>query len=180
MSFLHQEQDDKLDSMKRLGILFGSFNPLHNGHIDVAKKTLTEVHLDEVWFVIQPSNNYKPVQEFLDYATRKTLLEEALETEPDMHVYEPTTADYAHFIPETLKEITDCEITLILGADLSSSLKDWPDYAEITALAKIYTSPRLDHISSGMVRDKLTAGEPISDFVPDVVANYLAQLRQIS
>lgn len=164
--------------MKKLGVLFGSFNPLHNGHLAVAKKALAESHLDEVWFVIQPSNSYKPNQEFLDYQTRKTLLEESLEGQLNMQVFEPSAIDYAHFIPRSLREIVGYDLTLILGADLASSFKTWPDYSEITSLAKIYTSPRLDNISSGLVRDKLAAGDSISDLVPDVVANYLAQSRQ--
>ena len=128
----------------KLGVLFGSFNPLHNGHVAVAKKAMSDAGLDEVWFVIQPSNNYKPELAFLDYPVRKKLLEESLRDIPNMRIFEPQTTDYAHFMPKALKEIKDCEPTLILGADLASSFDSWPDHNEIMALANVYTSPRLD------------------------------------
>lgn len=158
-------------SMKKIGLLFGSFNPLHNGHIMLAEAAKTNVGLEEVWFVVQGENSYKPVFEFLDYQTRKQLI-----IESGLKLYEPRSVDYAHLIRDTLQEINNHDVTLILGEDLTASFSHWPDYDEIRNLATIYESHRIDGISSGLIRDRLTAGESIDDLVPSSVADYLRQL----
>lgn len=157
--------------MKKIGLLFGSFNPLHNGHIMLAEMAQVNCQLDDVWFVLQASNSYKPSINFMDYETRKLLIEEA-----GLTVYAPKTTDYAHFILETLRELPGYDLTLILGNDLQASFEDWQDAEAIKKLAHVYAAPkRLDGISSGLVRDRLTAGEPIDHLVPHSVSRYLAQ-----
>lgn len=160
-------------SMKKIGLLFGSFNPLHNGHIMLAEAAKSDIGLDEVWFVVQRENTYKPAFEFLDYETRKQLIAESGLTH-----YEPQSTDYAHLILDTLKELGDYQITLILGEDLIASFSTWSDYDEIRELATIYESHRIDGISSGQIRDRLATGESIDDLVTPAVASYLAQLQR--
>ena len=154
--------------MRKIGLLFGSFNPLHNGHLMVAKAAQLERTLDEVWFVVQPENIYKPVFIFLDYETRKRLISES-----GYQVYESSSTDYAHFILNTLKEIQDVDLTLILGADLTATFPQWEDHDEITELVSIYQSHRIDDISSGQIRDRLEDNKSIDDLVPPAVASYL-------
>ena len=156
--------------MKKIGLLFGSFNPLHNGHIMLAEAAKNDIHLDEVWFVVQGENSYKPVLEFLDYATRKQLI-----TDSGLKLYKPQSTDYAHLVLDTLREVNDYEVTLILGEDLIASFPTWPDYDQIRELATIYESHRIDGISSGLIRDRLADGQSIDDLVPPAVASYLAQ-----
>lgn len=132
---------------------------------DAAKK---DILLDEVWFVVQPQNDYKPVFDFLNYETRKQLI-----IKSGLRLYEPRSTDYAHYILDTLKEIEEDEPILILGEDLVASFPQWPDYDEIRKLATIYESHRIDGISSGTVRDRLAAGGSIEDLVPSSVADYL-------
>lgn len=157
--------------MKKIGLLFGSFNPLHNGHIMLAEAAKASAQLDEVWFVVQPENSYKPAFKFLDYETRRLLI-----TKSGQKLFEPATTDYAHYVLETLKELQGHNLTLILGEDLTASFPYWEDYHEIIQLAQVYASPRIDDISSGLIRDRLQAGESIADLVPRSVHDYLAQL----
>ena len=156
--------------MKKIGLLFGSFNPLHNGHVMLAGAAQKDVDLDEIWFVVQDKNSYKPVFEFLDYSTRKQLISASGFT-----LYEPQSTDYAHLILDTVQEIKDHELVLILGEDLIKSFPTWSDYDAIRDVATIYESHRIDGISSGQVRDRLDAGQTIDDLVPPAVASYLAQ-----
>lgn len=161
--------------MSKLGILFGAFNPLHNGHLDLAKNALQEAGLDSIWFVIQPTNPYKPSVEFFDYATRQFLVAQALQSYPSFKLFQPQTTTYEHFVPATLNEIDASSITLILGQDLAETFTSWTDYHKIVDLADIYISPRLDNISSGNVRQLLADSKPVDQFVPPVVAKYLKQ-----
>lgn len=154
--------------MKKIGLLFGSFNPLHNGHVMLAEAAQQQIMLDEVYFVVQPENSYKPSFDFIDYETRKKLIDDS-----GFKLYVPQSTNYEHYILNTLKEFSDVDITLILGQDLVESFPRWQDYDEIKSLATIYESHRIDDISSGLIRDKLAAGQPIDDLVPRSVADYL-------
>lgn len=156
--------------MKKVGLLFGSFNPLHNGHIMLADSATRDMSLDEVWFVVQPENSYKPSFAFLDYKTRKQLI-----VDSGLKLYEPDSVDYSHYIIDTLREIKDVELVLLLGEDLVASFPNWSDYDEIRNLTTVYESHRIDGISSGQVRDQLQSGKAIDDLVPPAVATYLVQ-----
>lgn len=156
--------------MKKIGLLFGSFNPLHNGHVMLADAATKDMHLDEVWFVVQNKNSYKPDLKFIDYQTRKQLIGDS-----GLKLYEPLSTNYAHLILDTLTELSDHQITLILGEDLVSSFPTWPDYDAIRELATIYESQRIDGISSGQIRDRLATGHSIDDLVPAAVASFLQQ-----
>lgn len=137
----------------------------------LAEAARAEAGLDEVWFVVQPENPYKPSFDLLDYATRLKLIKEAGFTS-----YEPKTQNYSHYILDALEELQVHNVTLVLGEDLASSFAQWEDYEAIKKLATIYESHRFDNISSGTVRDRIKAGRPIDDLVPSSVADYLQQL----
>jgi nicotinate-nucleotide adenylyltransferase len=154
--------------MKKTGLLFGSFNPLHNGHMMLAEAAVKDIDLGDVCFVVQPENPYKPSFELLDYETRLELIKDS-----GFMSYEPKTTDYAHYILETLKELKADDLVLILGEDLSSSFSQWKDYDQIRELAEIYESHRIDNISSSTVRDRLKAGQSIDDLVPHSVSRFL-------
>lgn len=154
--------------MKKIGLLFGSFNPLHNGHVKLAEAAIKNIGLDDVCFVVQPENPYKPRFELLDYDARLHLIKDS-----GFMSYEPKTTDYNHYILETLKELDSHDLVLILGEDLAESFSRWKDYDQIRELAKIYESHRIDNISSGVVRDRLKASQPIDDLVPHSVSRFL-------
>lgn len=156
--------------MKKIGLLFGSFNPLHNGHIQLAQAAQQEGGLEDVYFVLQPKNSYKPAFDFIDYEARKKLI-----VDSGLRLYTPQSTNYQHYILDTLKEFPDMAITLILGEDLAKSFPRWQDYQQIKDLTTIYESRRIDDISSGLVRDRLAAGEPIDDLVPRSVRDYLVR-----
>ncbi len=66
------------------GLFFGSFNPIHNGHLAVAKYILDCRLCDEVWFVISPRNPFKTETTLLDERKRKEIVEEAIVSDARM------------------------------------------------------------------------------------------------
>ena len=68
--------------MSRIGIYGGSFNPIHNGHITVARQILTWASLDEIWFMDTPQNPLKRQADLLNDDLRFDLVRKALEEEP--------------------------------------------------------------------------------------------------
>ena len=70
--------------MRKTGIFGGSFNPIHNGHINLARQLLDVVGLDDVWFVVSPHNPLKDVEGLAADDIRLQMAQEALENEPKM------------------------------------------------------------------------------------------------
>ena len=67
-----------------IGLFGGSFNPIHNGHVRLAKSLLQEAALDEVWFLVSPQNPFKQNQQLLDDDKRLQLVRLALKEEPQL------------------------------------------------------------------------------------------------
>ena len=70
----------------RVGFFGGSFNPVHNGHIALARHLLGELGLDEVWFVVSPQNPLKPAAGLLDDSARMAMVEVALAGEEGLKI----------------------------------------------------------------------------------------------
>ena len=80
--------------MSTTGIFGGSFNPIHNGHIELARRLLSIARLDEVWFVVSPQNPFKQGDDLLDDALRLEMVRLALKDEPRM-----AASDYECHLP---------------------------------------------------------------------------------
>ena len=82
--------------MKKVGIFGGSFNPIHTGHIALAKSLCEKVGLDEVWFMVSPMNPFKKhATDLLDDHLRLEMVENALEEEPQLKA-----CDYEFHLPK--------------------------------------------------------------------------------
>jgi nicotinate-nucleotide adenylyltransferase len=63
----------------KIGLYFGSFNPIHNGHLIIAQQMLNEAQLDEVWLIVSPQNPFKKENQLLDASQRLFLARTAVE-----------------------------------------------------------------------------------------------------
>ena len=68
----------------KVGLLFGSFNPIHQGHIDIANYFATNTDLKEVWLVVSPQNPFKTKLKLLSPQIRLALVDIALQNEPNL------------------------------------------------------------------------------------------------
>ncbi len=147
----------------KVGLLFGSFNPIHNGHMDIVSQA--EGQVDEIWFVIHPTNPYKqmvpaPVEarlKIVQAATKKALI-----GQPTMRQsLELLSSDY----PEH-------QFVLLLGQDLADGLPAWDDYKYLHAFP-ILVFERITPVSSSQVRTATRKGEPIRDLVPPAAHDHI-------
>ena len=178
--------------MARIGIFGGSFNPIHVGHIALARQLLRLARLDEILFVVSPLNPFKKQATDLmpdDY--RLALVEMALQEEPKMRA-----CDVEFHLPKpsymwrTLEYLSqsrpDDEFVLIIGADNWLAFNRWAHYEEILSRYELAVYPRpgypIDttslptnvHVYSTMlfpensteIRRRLVAGESIHGLVP--------------
>ena len=129
----------------RVGLFFGSFNPIHNGHIRIARSVLERAVCDEVWLVVSPQNPFKAGVDMLSERERFSLVEQALLTEPqikacDVELDMPKPSYTIDTLNELERMYPNVEFAIIMGGDnmakfdkiavLHSGLSDGEKYDE--------------------------------------------------
>ena len=121
-----------------IGILGGSFNPIHNGHIALARHLLNEAGLDEVWLMVSPQNPLKQQQGLMDEHQRLRLVREALKGEDRIKALDfEFTMPKPSFTYDTLKSLKssypDHRFTLLIGADNWEHFDQWRNHEAIVS-----------------------------------------------
>ena len=139
--------------MKKIGILFGSFNPVHNGHLMAGNWLAENTDLDEVWFSLTPSNRFKDSNDYLHYEDRNLLLAKALEDSYNCDKLSRTTFEESlkppYYTIDSLDYVSslynEAEFCLIIGADEFLLLDEWMNADRLKRTYPIYVVPRLGY-----------------------------------
>ena len=177
--------------MIRTGIFGGSFNPIHNGHISLARQLREKAGLDEVWLMVSPQNPLKATADLLDDQIRMEMARLAIEGETgikasdyEMHLPKPS---YTWNTLQALKQdYPDREFVLMIGGDNWQLFDKWYHADDIRENFQIVVYPRrgakggvegldLIDISSTEIRQLVKAGKPIDHLVPKAVAEYITR-----
>ena len=177
--------------MIKTGIFGGSFNPIHNGHISLARQLREKAGLDEVWLMVSPQNPLKASADLLDDEIRLKMALLAVEGEEgivasdyEMHLPKPS---YTWNTLQALKQdYPDREFVLMIGGDNWALFDKWYRADDIRENFQIIVYPRrgseggiegleLIDISSTEIRDCIKAGKPIDHLVPKAVAEYIKE-----
>lgn len=185
---------------KTVGIFGGSFNPIHLGHIALARHLLDAASVDEVWFVVSPQNPLKHQAQLMDDQLRWRMVCEALKDEPrlipcDVEMQLPTPSYMWVTLQHLEKTFPQHRFVLLIGGDNWQHFHQWHRHEDIIARYPIVIYPRsgsgqalssahlpatvsiteapLLNISSTMIRQRLAAGESIRHLVPPAVASIL-------
>lgn len=130
----------------KTGLFFGSFNPIHNGHLMLAKYILNEYDLAEIWFVVSPQNPLKDKKTLLDEHHRLQLVRLAIEDEPKFKASDiEFKLERPSFTINTLvhlKEKYKRPFVLLMGADSAASIMKWKNYEAILEDYEVYVYPR--------------------------------------
>ena len=168
----------------RTGIFGGSFNPIHNGHIALAKAILEQCRLDEVWLMVSPQNPLKQQSDLLDDHLRYELARKALEGVDGV-----TACDYEFRLPRpsytwnTLQHLSadfpDREFVLLMGGDNWAHFDRWRHWKDILRTYRVVVYPRGRHIgtvnvpllpvSSTDIRERVRQGRSVQGLVPDCI-----------
>lgn len=132
---------------KKIGLYFGSFNPIHIGHMAIANYMIEFTDLDELWFVITPQNPFKVNEQLLNDYDRLELLKIAINNDPrfsicDIEFYLPKpsyTIDTLTYLEERYKNRT---FVLIMGSDNLPQFHKWKNYKIIEEKYSRYIYPR--------------------------------------
>ncbi len=180
---------------KKVGIYGGSFNPIHRGHIALARQMLRKAHLDEVWFLVSPLNPFKQAStDLLDDQTRLQLTRQALADEPRL-----VASDYEFHLPrpsyswDTLQALSrdypEHEFVLVIGADNWLAFDRWYHAEDILDSYPIVIYPRegcpidaatlpptvqliktrLYNVSSTDIRRRIREGRPVRRLLPPAI-----------
>lgn len=178
----------------KTGIYGGSFNPIHNGHIALARHLLQEAELDEIWFVVSPQNPFKVQQQLLADDKRLLLVRKALAPYPqlvasDFEFSLPRPSYMWHTLQGMSAQWPDRELHLIIGADNWLCFDRWYHADDIRSTYPIIIYPRqgydivssalpqgvrlvntpLYNVSSTEIRADVAAGRDISSKVPSTI-----------
>ena len=132
---------------KKIGIMGGTFNPIHIGHLILAETAYEDFKLDSVIFMPNKNQYYKENDDSVTNGERLCMISLAIESNPHLELstmeYErPGTTYSVDTFEELNKEHPDCEFYFIMGADSLGYLETWKDYPRILQLATILVASR--------------------------------------
>ena len=176
-----------------IGLFFGSFNPIHNGHLIIVNHILNETDLDKIWFVISPLNPFKISESLLNEYDRFHLVQKAIEGDlrlkaSDIEFTLPKPSYTIHTLTYLKEKYPEHVFTLIMGSDGFQNLDKWKN-AELIARGYtiiIYKRPGFDiinklnasilvldapllSISATYIRKLIERGKSIKYLVPPAV-----------
>ncbi len=144
----------------RVGLYFGSFNPIHIGHLILANTILQKAQLNEVWFVITPQSPHKKKEGLLDNIHRLALVKEAIQNDERFKASDIEFKMEAPFYTvntlTSLKEkYSKYTFELILGEDNLRSLNKWYNYEYLIANYSIWVYPRVETIQEQQLDESI-------------------------
>lgn len=182
----------------KIGLLFGSFNPIHIGHLIIANYLANHTDLDKVWLVVSPQNPLKKYGDLINTYDRLEMARLATDNSSNIDVSDvELKLPQPSYTIDTLTHLKDQypqhEFALIMGSDNLVSLPKWKNYKLILRDYRIYVYPRpgyenaelaahpsvtitmtpLMELSATFIRKSLAEKKNIQYFVPDSVLEFI-------
>ncbi|GMQ26248.1 nicotinate (nicotinamide) nucleotide adenylyltransferase [Algoriphagus sp. oki45] len=180
----------------KIGLYFGSFNPIHIGHLIIANTLYDRTDLDEVWFVVSPQNPFKKQQSLVHEFDRLRMVELAIEDhfhfracDVEFRMPKPSyTIDTLTYLSE---QHPQHQFVLFLGSDNLTHFKKWKNYQVILEQYEVLVYPRpgdlvsFDHpkvktieaplldISATFIRKSIQEGFSVKYLLPEKVEEYI-------
>jgi len=188
----------------KIGLYFGTFNPIHVGHLTIANHLAEYSDLDKIWFVVTPHSPFKKKSSLLDNRQRYEMVYRATE---DYHKLEPSDIEFnlpqPNYTIDTLTYLQEKYPTytfaLIMGEDNLKSFHKWKNYQLILDHHDIYVYPRISEgsvdtqfnthskikkvdapimeLSSTFIRTSIKEGKNVRPMLPEHVWEYLDEMN---
>ncbi len=177
----------------KIGLYFGSFNPIHNGHLIIAQHVLNETDLKQIWFVVSPQNPFKQQKTLLNEYDRLHLVNLAIQKSSsfkaiDIEFNLPKPSYTINTLIYLQEKYPQHEFSIVMGSDSLQNLDKWKNAETIMERYPIYvyqrpgfpaiqekvndlhilTAPLLE-ISATHIRELIVAGKSIRFLVPEIV-----------
>lgn len=185
--------------VRRIGILGGSFNPVHNGHLMLASYISQFGPVDEVWLVLSPCNPFKINDEKAPDADRLRMLQLAINDSSvlkvcDIELRMPKPSYTIATLRNLADEYPDCKFVPIIGSDNLANFAEWKNSSEILDNFGLLVYPRkgfdahsIDdtricvvdapevELSSTFIRNSISEGYDMNFFLPAPVYRYITE-----
>jgi nicotinate-nucleotide adenylyltransferase len=184
----------------KTGLFFGSFNPIHIGHMAIANYMVEYTDLKQVWFVVSAQNPLKKKISLLPDYHRLALVKEAIDDDSrfkasDIEFKMPKPSYTIDTLTYLREQYPDREFSIIMGSDGLKTFNKWKNYKEIIRTTTRYIYPRpgskisdneenciitnapLIEISSTFVRDSIKNKKNVRYFLNDRVYKYLNEMQ---
>ena len=182
----------------KIGLLFGSFNPIHTGHLIIANYMANHTALEKVWLVVSPQNPLKKYSDLINTYDRLEMAKLATDnsgriTVSDIELKLPQPSYTIDTLTHLKEKYPEHDFALIMGSDNLVSLPKWKNYKLILRDYRIYVYPRpgyensdlashpsvtitmtpLMELSATFIRKSLAEKKNIQYFVPDPVLDFI-------
>ena len=186
----------------KVGLYFGSFNPIHNGHLIIANYLAEFTDIEQVWMVVSPHNPLKPAGSLLQDYHRFHLVELGIGSYRKIKASKiefelPRPSYTIHTLAYLREKFPQHDFSLIMGADNLETFHKWKNYDLILEDHDIYVYPRplcdggqfKDHprvkwveaplmeISSTFIRNAIKNGKDVHFMMPAAVADYIDEMN---
>jgi nicotinate-nucleotide adenylyltransferase len=178
----------------KIGLFFGSFNPIHMGHLIIANVMAETTDLKKVWFIVSPQNPFKPSKGLLHEFDRYDLVQAAISDNyklevSDVEFHLPKPSYTIHTLVHLHEKHPDKDFKVIIGGDNLINFTKWKNHEQILKDYGLYVYPRpstqlselLSHpnvtsikapmldISATFIRECIRNKQSVRYMVPDVV-----------
>lgn len=182
----------------KIGLFFGSFNPIHTGHLIIAGYMASHTDLEKVWLIVSPHNPLKKAGDLINTYDRLEMAKLAIETSTQIEVSDielklPRPSYTIDTLIHLQEKFPQHQFVLIMGSDNLNSLHKWKNYEILLRDYQIYVYPRpgfentvfIDHfsvtitdtplieISSTFIRKSIAQKKSVQYFLPDNVLEFI-------
>lgn len=186
----------------KIGLFFGSFNPVHSGHLVIASYMAEYTDLDQVWFVVTPHNPFKEKDTLLADHHRLQLVKIAIGDyrkikASDIEFSLPKPSYTITTVSHLYDKYPEHQFALIMGADNLDSFHKWKNWEQLLELVELYVYPRkestggellhhpkvkiipapLMELSATFIRNAIKAGKDVRYMLPESVWQYLREMH---
>ncbi len=191
-----------MSGMKKTGLLFGSFNPIHIGHLIIASYMLEFSDLEELWFVVSPQNPLKERSSLLADHHRMMMVNIAIEDDyrfrsSNIEFDLPRPSYTIHTLTYLQERYPNREFVLVTGTDIFPTFHKWKNWEQLLEFYKFYAYPRPgseDHelvrhpsvtlynapmieISATFIRQSILEGKNMVYYLPEKVYQYIREMH---
>lgn len=184
--------------MSKIGLFFGSFNPIHVGHLIIANYMANHTELDEVWFVVSPQNPFKKKESLGNMYDRLEMVNLAIEGTENLKASSiefslPQPSYTIDTLTHLAEKFPKKEFVLIMGEDILETFNKWKNYEIILRDYHIYVYPRpgynggdmknhpsitmtetpMMELSSTFLRKSIKENKNIKFYTPDKVIDFI-------
>jgi len=191
-------------SDKKIGLYFGTFNPIHIGHLTIANHMVEYSSLDEIWMVVTPHNPHKKKSSLLNNYHRLRMVQDALESYPKLKAsnieFDLPQPNYTvNTLAHLEEKYPDQQFCLIMGEDNLKSFHKWKNHEVILDRYEVYVYPRISEgevgtqfsnhpkihkvdapimeLSSTFIRKAISEGKNVRPMVPAEVWRFIDEMR---